>query len=84
MGKSIAEWMVLGEPEIDLHGADVARFYEHHKTREHITARTGEGFIKTYGIIHPGEQYDICPGCGHVALVWPCSNCGEEVDDETL
>ena len=57
VGKSIAEWMVLGEPEIDLHGADVARFYEHHKTREHITARTGEGFIKTYGIIHPGEQW---------------------------
>jgi glycine cleavage system aminomethyltransferase T/glycine/D-amino acid oxidase-like deaminating enzyme len=57
VGKSIAEWMVLGEPEIDLHGADVARFYEHHKAREHITARTGEGFIKTYGIIHPGEQW---------------------------
>lgn len=57
VGKSIAEWMVLGEPEIDLHGADVARFYEHHKTREHITSRTGEGFIKTYGIIHPGEQW---------------------------
>ncbi|MEL0148071.1 MAG: glycine cleavage system protein T, partial [Actinomycetota bacterium] len=57
VGKSIAEWMVLGESEIDLHGADISRFYEHHKTRQHITARTGEGFIKTYGIIHPGEQW---------------------------
>lgn len=57
VGKSIAEWMVLGEPEIDLHGADIARFYEHHKTREHVVARTSEGFIKTYGIIHPGEQW---------------------------
>ncbi len=57
VGKSIAEWIVLGEPEIDLHGADVSRFYEHHKTREHIVARTSEGFIKTYGIIHPGEQW---------------------------
>ncbi|MDA2989424.1 MAG: FAD-dependent oxidoreductase [Actinomycetota bacterium] len=57
VGKSMAEWMVLGEPEIDLHGADIARFYEHHKTREHVVARTSEGFIKTYGIIHPGEQW---------------------------
>ncbi len=57
VGKSIAEWMVLGEPEIDLHGADVSRFYEHHKTREHVVSRTSEGFIKTYGIIHPGEQW---------------------------
>ena len=57
VGKSIAEWMVLGEPEIDLHGADISRFYEHHKTREHVVARTSEGFIKTYGIIHPGEQW---------------------------
>ena len=57
VGKSMAEWMVLGEPEIDLHGADIARFYEHHKTREHVVARTSEGFIKTYGIIHPSEQW---------------------------
>jgi len=57
VGKAMAEWIVLGEPEIDLHGADVARFYDHQKTREHIVARTSEGFIKTYGIIHPAEQW---------------------------
>src|SRR6185436_11783582 len=28
------------------------------QTREHIRARTGEAFIKTYGIVHPGEQYE--------------------------
>jgi glycine cleavage system aminomethyltransferase T/glycine/D-amino acid oxidase-like deaminating enzyme len=57
VGKAMAEWIVEGEPEIDLHGADIARFYEHQKTREHVVARTSEGFIKTYGIIHPGEQW---------------------------
>jgi len=57
VGKAMAEWIVEGEPEIDLHSADIARFYEHHKTREHVVARTSEGFIKTYGIIHPGEQW---------------------------
>ena len=56
-GKSVAEWMVLGESEIDLHASDIARFHEHHKTVDHVRSRTGEGFIKTYGIIHPNEQW---------------------------
>lgn len=53
----LAQWMVLGEPEIDLHQSNVARFYDHHKTRAHIRARTSEGFNKTYGIVHPAEQW---------------------------
>jgi glycine cleavage system aminomethyltransferase T/glycine/D-amino acid oxidase-like deaminating enzyme len=57
IAKSVAEWMVLGESEIDLHSSDIARFWEHQKTRAHIRARTGEGFNKTYGIIHPSEQW---------------------------
>ncbi len=56
-GKSVAEWMVLGESEIDLHSSDISRFHEHHKTIEHIHARTAEGFNKTYGIVHPAEQW---------------------------
>ena len=49
--------MTNGEPEIDPHGSDIARFYEHHKTKQHIDARTSEGFNKTYGIVHPMEQW---------------------------
>jgi len=56
-GKSLAEWMVLGESEIDINASDIARFHEHHKTWDHVRSRTGEGFIKTYGIIHPSEQW---------------------------
>ena len=56
-GKSVAEWMVLGESLIDLHSSDIARFHEHHKTDEHVNARTFEGFNKTYGIVHPAEQW---------------------------
>jgi glycine cleavage system aminomethyltransferase T len=58
IGKSVAEWMVHGEPEIDLHSSDIARFHEHQKTSAHIKARTAEGFNKTYGIVHPAEQWD--------------------------
>ena len=57
IAKAVAEWMTHGWSEIDLHGSDVARFYDHHRTTAHITARTAEGFNKTYGIVHPSEQW---------------------------
>jgi glycine cleavage system aminomethyltransferase T len=57
VGRAVAEWMTDGLPEIDLSHSDIARFYPHQRTREHIRARTGEAFNKTYGIVHPGEQY---------------------------
>src|SRR3954447_9595337 len=50
--------MTNGEPEIDPHGSDIARFYEHHRTEQHIRARASEGFNKTYGIVHPMEQWE--------------------------
>jgi glycine cleavage system aminomethyltransferase T len=53
----VAEWMTDGNPEIDLSHSDIARFYPHQTTRAHIRARTGEAFNKTYGIVHPGEQW---------------------------
>jgi glycine cleavage system aminomethyltransferase T len=57
IGRAVAETMVLGESEIDIEASDVARFYPHQRTREFVRARTSEGFIKTYGIIHPAEQW---------------------------
>src|SRR4029079_8092552 len=57
IAKTIAEWMTNAEPEIDPHGSDIARFYLHHRTAQHIAARTSEGYNKTYGIVHPSEQW---------------------------
>ena len=57
VGRTIAEWMVLGEPEIDVHASDIARFYPQQTTTKHIKDRTAEGFNKTYGIVHPAEQW---------------------------
>ncbi len=56
-GKAVAEWMVLGESEIDLHASNIARFHEHQKSTYHVKARCNEGFNKTYGIVHPNEQW---------------------------
>ena len=57
VGKSLAEWMVLGESHIDLHTSDASRFHDHQKTRAHTKARAFEAFPKTYGIVHPAEQW---------------------------
>ena len=57
VGKSLAEWMVHGQPEIDCNQSDISRFHAHQKTRQHTKARAFEAFPKTYGIVHPAEQY---------------------------
>ncbi len=58
IGRAVAEWMSGQVPEIDIHEADVARFYGHQKTTAHVTARAREGFNKMYGIVHPAEQWE--------------------------
>jgi glycine cleavage system aminomethyltransferase T/glycine/D-amino acid oxidase-like deaminating enzyme len=58
VARGIAEWMTHGEPEIDLQASDIARFYPCQRTVAHVRARAAEGFNKTYGIVHPGEQWE--------------------------
>ena len=50
--------MTHGYSEIDVSHSDIARFHPHQMRREHTRLRTTESFIKTYGIIHPAEQYE--------------------------
>ncbi len=57
VGRAVAEQMVIGHSEIDISHSDIARFYPHQRTRAHVRARTSEAFNKTYGIVHPGEQW---------------------------
>ncbi len=59
MAQVVAEWMTHGYPRvIDAHASDIARFYEQEKSDEHIWARSEEHFNKTYGIVHPSEQWE--------------------------
>ena len=54
----VAEWMTYGYPHLcDAHASDIARFYPHERTVHHIHARCAEHFNKTYGIVHPREQW---------------------------
>ena len=59
MAQVVAEWMTFGYPRvIDVHGADIARFYPEERPDEHIWDRSAEHFNKTYGIVHPAEQWE--------------------------
>ena len=56
-GRAVAEWMTHGYPELDPHASDIARFYPYARTERHVIARCTEHFNKTYGIVHPREQW---------------------------
>jgi glycine cleavage system aminomethyltransferase T len=54
----VAEWMTYGYPHVcDPHTSDISRFYPHERTEHHILARCAEHYNKTYGIVHPREQW---------------------------
>jgi len=57
IAKTIVEWMTDGCSEIDAHASDVARFHPHQRTTAHVQARSAEGYNRTYGIVHPSEQW---------------------------
>jgi glycine cleavage system aminomethyltransferase T/glycine/D-amino acid oxidase-like deaminating enzyme len=57
VGRVIAEWMTKGEPEVDPYELDIARFYPYGRTTSHVGARASEGYNRTYGIVHPREQW---------------------------
>lgn len=57
IGKLVAQWMTDGAPEIDPNELDIARFYDYARSPAFVRARVNEGFPKTYGIVHPREQW---------------------------
>ena len=57
-GRLIAEWMTHGYPHLDPHQSDIARFYDWARTEDHVRSRCAEHFNKTYGIVHPREQWE--------------------------
>lgn len=58
VGKLMAEWMTDGYPDLDPHQSDIARLYDYARTENHVLARCSEHFNKTYGIVHPREQWE--------------------------
>ncbi|MBF9033690.1 FAD-dependent oxidoreductase [Rhodobacterales bacterium HKCCE2091] len=56
VGKSLAEWMVYGEPEADIFGMDVARYGGFAENREYIRQTTGQFYSRRFVMTYPNEQ----------------------------
>jgi dimethylglycine oxidase len=55
-GKHVAEWIVRGEPSIDMAEADANRFYPYMTTPPFVLERGKQQYREVYDIIHPRQQ----------------------------
>jgi dimethylglycine dehydrogenase len=56
VGKSLAEWMVEGEPRADIYGMDNARYGAYASNREYIRQMTGQFYSRRFVMSYPNEQ----------------------------
>lgn len=56
VGKSLAEWMVQGEPQADIYGMDIARYGAFAENREYIRQTTGQFYSRRFVMSYPNEQ----------------------------
>ncbi|SDF97264.1 GcvT family protein [Thalassobaculum litoreum] len=56
VGKSLAEWMIHGEPEADVFGMDIARFGKWASNREYLRQTTGQFYSRRFVMAYPNEQ----------------------------
>ncbi|MCY4114828.1 MAG: FAD-dependent oxidoreductase [Chloroflexi bacterium] len=58
VGKAVAEWIVNGEPTIDLRECDIRRFHPHAVSRPYVRQRAAQQYREVYDIIHPRQQME--------------------------
>lgn len=56
VGKSLAEWMIHGEPEADVYGMDVARYGKFAENKQYIKETTGQFYSRRFVMTYPNEQ----------------------------
>ena len=56
IGKVMAEWIVEGEPSLDLWHMDIRRFGEHYRSPRYTLARTREVYETYYDIKYPNHE----------------------------
>ena len=57
--KIIAEWMDAGEPQQDVHEADLHRFYGHSAAKKYIRNAGAEQYRVVYDLNHPKRQNEL-------------------------
>ena len=56
VGKTLAEWMIHGEPEADAWSMDVARYGKFAENRQYIKETTGQFYSRRFVMSYPNEQ----------------------------
>jgi 4-methylaminobutanoate oxidase (formaldehyde-forming) len=56
LGKAMAEWIVAGEPAMDLWEMDIRRFGAHYRSPSYTLKRTREVYETYYDIKYPGHE----------------------------
>ena len=56
VGKSLAEWIIEGEPEMDIFGMDVARYGDYAQNKRYIKETTGQFYSRRFVLTYPNEQ----------------------------
>src|SRR6201986_5085409 len=77
-GRAVAELMSGQVPSVDVHEADVARFYPSSRTAGFARARAAEAFNKMYGIVPRDEQYESLRARSKGPLYGRAKDLGEE------
>ncbi|MCM0019881.1 MAG: FAD-dependent oxidoreductase [Tagaea sp.] len=61
-GKAMAEWIVAGEPAMDLWAFDVRRFGKHHMSAKYLAERSVDSYWRYYQIHYPVEELTSARG----------------------
>ena len=61
-GRMMAEWIIEGEPSLDIWPLDIRRFGPYHRSRTYNIDRTQELYGKHYTIHWPHEEHDSARG----------------------
>ncbi len=53
VARAMAQWLVDGQAELDLHGSDLARFETVQLAPDYVMARSCQSFVEVYDVVHP-------------------------------
>jgi sarcosine dehydrogenase len=70
-GKAMAEWIVAGEPSMDLWAFDVRRFGRHHMSAKYLAERSVDSYWRYYQIHYPIEELESARGGRRSPLYGP-------------
>lgn len=58
VAKAMAEWMIDGQPGLDVHSSDLNRFERHQLAPAYVLERSCQNFVEVYDVLHPLQPMD--------------------------